>query len=65
MKHPNASATTPNLQIPVIAVPLLSLAAFGSGISLRVTDPLLPQLAKDFSVADVAAVDNVVTPAQE
>ena len=23
------------------------------------------QLAKDFSVADVAAVDNVVTPAQE
>lgn len=31
-------------------MPLLSLAAFGSGISLRVTDPLLPQLSTEFGV---------------
>jgi predicted MFS family arabinose efflux permease len=37
--------------IPVIAVPLLSLAAFGSGISLRVTDPMLPHLAQQFGVS--------------
>lgn len=36
--------------IPVLAVPLLSLAAFGSGISLRVTDPMLPHLAEEFGV---------------
>lgn len=37
--------------IPAVAVPLLSLAAFGSGISLRVTDPMLPQLALEFGIA--------------
>lgn len=36
--------------IPAIAVPLLSLAAFGSGVSLRLTDPMLPQLATEFGV---------------
>ncbi|MFT5643768.1 MAG: putative MFS family arabinose efflux permease [Janthinobacterium sp.] len=35
----------------MIAVPLLSLAAFGSGMSLRVTDPLLPLLTQDFAVS--------------
>ncbi|MDO8652762.1 MAG: MFS transporter [Undibacterium sp.] len=50
MTHLNDSATTPQLPIPGIAVPLLSLAAFGSGISLRVTDPLLPQLSTEFGV---------------
>lgn len=51
MNHPNDSVPTPNLPIPAIAVPLLSLAAFGSGISLRVTDPLLPQLTREFGVS--------------
>ncbi len=37
--------------IPPLAVPLLSVAAFGSGISLRVTDPLLPHLAREFGVS--------------
>ena len=32
------------------AVFLLSLAAFASAASLRATDPLLPQIAADFSV---------------
>jgi predicted MFS family arabinose efflux permease len=39
----------------------LSLAAFGSGVSLRVTDPLLPRLAHDFSMGlgDAALVITV------
>jgi predicted MFS family arabinose efflux permease len=45
------TAAAPAKPIPAIAVPLLSLAAFGSGISLRVTDPLLPHLAQEFSVS--------------
>lgn len=50
MTDSNDAATKPALPIPRIAVPLLSLAAFGSGISLRVTDPLLPQLSAEFGV---------------
>jgi predicted MFS family arabinose efflux permease len=50
MKYSNESVATPELPIPAIAVPLLSLAAFGSGIALRVTDPLLPQLSREFGV---------------
>lgn len=46
--------------IPTLAVPLLSLAAFGSGISLRVTDPMLPQLAQEFSVS-LGDASNVIT----
>jgi predicted MFS family arabinose efflux permease len=46
--------------IPAIAVPLLSLAAFGSGISLRVTDPLLPHLAQEFAVS-LAHASYVIT----
>jgi predicted MFS family arabinose efflux permease len=48
----NEQAETLSLSapVPVAAVPLLSLAAFGSGISLRVTDPMLPQLASEFGV---------------
>ena len=37
------------------AVFLLSLAAFASAASLRATDPLLPQIAADFSVTTGAA----------
>ncbi|NHZ42714.1 MFS transporter [Massilia aquatica] len=36
--------------IPASAVPLLSLAAFGSGISMRAADPLLPLLSSEFGV---------------
>jgi predicted MFS family arabinose efflux permease len=45
------STQAPPACIPPLAVPLLSLAAFGSGISLRVTDPMLPHLAQEFGVA--------------
>ena len=36
--------------IPASAVPLLSLAAFASGVSMRTADPLLPLLAAEFAV---------------
>jgi predicted MFS family arabinose efflux permease len=51
MKYPDESISTSVPPIPALAVPLLSVAAFGSGISLRVTDPMLPQLAREFSVS--------------
>ena len=51
MTPPTPSTTTPNLPIPALAVPLLSLAALGSGISLRVTDPLLPQFMREFGIS--------------
>lgn len=46
--------------IPRNAILLLSLAAFASGISLRVTDPLLPRLAADFEVS-LGAASYVIT----
>ena len=51
MTHPGQSTTTENPPISAIAVPLLSLAAFGSGVSLRATDPMLPLLGSEFSVS--------------
>jgi YNFM family putative membrane transporter len=42
------------------AILLMALAAFASGASLRVTDPLLPQVALDFS-ASVGAASWIVT----
>jgi predicted MFS family arabinose efflux permease len=43
-----------------MAVPALSLAAFASGISLRITDAQLPRLAHDFSVS-IGQVAGVIT----
>lgn len=42
---------TDRSSLPASAVPLLSLAAFGSGVSMRVSDPLLPLLSSEFSVS--------------
>ncbi len=53
---PSASAAP----LPRSAILLLSLAAFASGISLRVTDPLLPRLAADFDVS-LGAASYVIT----
>lgn len=55
---------TPALPLPPIprhAVAALSLAAFASGLSVRVTDALLPRLAQDFhvSIGSAAAVITV------
>ncbi len=45
------SATSATQAVPLSAIVALSCAAFGSGISLRVTDPLLPRLSSDFGVS--------------
>ena len=42
------------------AIALMALAAFASGASLRVSDPLLPQVARDFG-SSVAAASSIVT----
>lgn len=42
---------SPALTLPRGAVTCLSLSAFGSGMSLRVNDALLPQLAREFGVS--------------
>lgn len=47
-----ASATSgpADIQLPTGAILALSVSAFGSGISMRVSDPLLPGLASEFSL---------------
>jgi predicted MFS family arabinose efflux permease len=46
----DSKSSTVSNAIPGAAILALSAAAFGSGISLRVTDPQLPRLAADFGV---------------
>jgi predicted MFS family arabinose efflux permease len=57
MNQPDRSSAA---QIPRSAVLLLSLAAFASGISLRVTDALLPRLSNEFGVS-LGAASYVIT----
>ena len=60
---PPASAPTTAAarnEISPVAFIALSLAAFGSGVSQRVTDPMLPRLAAEFSVS-LGAASWVVT----
>jgi predicted MFS family arabinose efflux permease len=54
------SAVSSPSPIPSFAIPALSLAAFGSAISLRVTDPLLPRLSHDFGIS-IGNVSYVIT----
>lgn len=44
-------APVPPLKLPAGAIVCLSLAGFGSAISLRVNDAMLPRLAADFSLS--------------
>lgn len=53
-----AAQSTPS--IPSLAIPALSLAAFASAVSLRVTDPLLPRLAQEFGIS-LGSVSYVIT----
>ena len=46
----STTAGTP-APVPVLAIAGLALAAMCSGISLRLTDALLPRLAQEFSVS--------------
>jgi predicted MFS family arabinose efflux permease len=52
--------SAPAAAVPVRAIAFLSLAAFGSAAALRVTDAMLPQLAREFAVTTGAA-GHVVT----
>jgi predicted MFS family arabinose efflux permease len=55
------SAAPPDaLPVPAQAILLLALAAFASGVSLRITDPLLPRLAMEFGVS-LGGASSVVT----
>jgi len=47
---PSADAPASATLIPRFAVPALALAAFGSGVSLRLTDALLPLFARQFDI---------------
>ncbi|MDC6169273.1 MFS transporter [Paucibacter sp. XJ19-41] len=50
-RAPLASAPgEPAAELPALAIACLSLAAFGSGVALRVNDALLPRLAQEFTV---------------
>eukprot|EP01136_Pigoraptor_vietnamica_P013086 Opistho-1_new@53692 len=48
---PMNDTRAPAASIPAAAVACLSLAAFGSGIALRVNDALLPRLSREFDVS--------------
>jgi MFS transporter, YNFM family, putative membrane transport protein len=50
-----ASAARPPARAPTLAIALLSVAAFASAANMRVTDPLLVQLAASFHVSVGAA----------
>ena len=50
-----ASAARPPARAPTLAIALLSVAAFASAANMRVTDPLLVQLAATFHVSVGAA----------
>lgn len=60
MPSPEQPPPPPELAVPVSAILLLALAAFASGVSLRVTDPLLPRLVTEFGVS-LASASQVVT----
>ncbi|MEP7297488.1 MAG: MFS transporter, partial [Burkholderiales bacterium] len=55
------AATAPTLPIPRAAVLVLSLAAFGSGISLRLTDAMLPLFAREFGITLGRAAGAITT----
>ena len=58
--EPPPPTPAPALPVPVGAIRLLAVAAFASGLSLRLTDPLLTRLAAEFSIT-LAQAAQVVT----
>jgi len=51
MPQPTVPAPTAHAPVPVLAIAALALAAGASGISMRLTDALLPRLAREFSIS--------------
>jgi predicted MFS family arabinose efflux permease len=60
MPPPSAAAASAEAPIPRAALPALAIAAFASGVSLRITDAMLPLFAHDFS-ASLAQAAGVIT----
>ncbi len=56
---PATSSATPSAAIPSTAIIALSFGAFGSGMSMRVTDAMLVRLAADFDITLGAAAMTV------
>lgn len=60
MTLPDGSYSGASAQVPRSAFVALGLAAFGSGMSMRVADPMLVRLSSEFSVS-VGTVSAVIT----
>ena len=68
LRHPRAvpaaptvaAAPAPGPALPVAAIVALALAALATGMAMRLADPLLPRLAREFSVS-LGQVSQVVT----
>ena len=66
--HPRAAAAAttvpaapaPGPALPVAAIAALALAALATGMAMRLADPLLPRLAREFSVS-LGQVSQVIT----
>jgi predicted MFS family arabinose efflux permease len=63
--NPDTSPVSPDLSVPRSAFIALALAAFGSGMSMRVADPMLVRLSTEFShsIGEVSAVITVFSVA--
>jgi MFS family permease len=63
--NPDTPPVSPDLSVPRSAFIALALAAFGSGMSMRVAGPMLVRLSSDFShsIGEVSAVITVFSVA--
>lgn len=55
-----AAPAAPSAPLPVLAILGLAMAAMASGVSMRVTDAMLPRLAAEFSVS-IGEASHVIT----
>ncbi len=60
VSSPSGESSRPEDRQLTLVIGLMALGAFASGFSLRVTDPLLPQIALDFATS-VGAASAIVT----
>jgi hypothetical protein len=60
MPTPRSTAASADAPIPAAALPALAIAAFASGVSMRLTDAMLPLFARDFGVS-LAQAAGVIT----
>ena len=62
LSHPSAppAAPAPGPALPLAAIAALSLVALATGVAMRLADPLLPRLAREFAVS-LGQVSQVIT----